>query len=511
MCPTPNCSYVHDISQLRSRLPQAFWNTKYTESRKDVLYKREQMYKDATMVEVVRYKNSFASHNYHATNKLLKTASAEYNKHLDNAQTRTPITWPEYLAECSKIRHKIEDLKKVLEQHRLDWVHTRDQLRAMGQAYAGGPHAESQLMPIYRVPCHVDGCLGLCIGNETCSVCSSQTCSKCHKKLDSDHECKQDDVETVKEITKNSKPCPTCNEAISKIEGCDQMLCTSCGTAFSWNTGKIDTGRIHNPHYYELQRRIGGARRELGDVICGGLPDWWELKGKIYLPWRIVMEKHHKLVAHIRGVVFLLFVNLDHDFNTNLKSRVRYYVKEINKSEFEKQIFKQEKKRTMKIELRDLLQTFVTVSEDVFQKIHQKQEWSFGVAHQHNPPLLKALAEHVEESELKGIFEYMIEQYKVIIRKYGSKLSLNECLKYKIDNRDGSWGDKPKVENLYANLDADLESGEKVLKLLHKKDLEMMGYVPLFEAAAAFRGARPGEVFKLGTEGLGYYRDATVQ
>ena len=34
-----------------------------------------------------------------------------------------------------------------------------------------------------------------------------------------------------------------------------------------------------------------------------------------------------------------------------------------------------------------------------------------------------------------------------------------------------------------------------------------MGYVPLFEAAAAFEGARPGSAFKLGTEGLGYYRD----
>ena len=33
------------------------------------------------------------------------------------------------------------------------------------------------------------------------------------------------------------------------------------------------------------------------------------------------------------------------------------------------------------------------------------------------------------------------------------------------------------------------------------------GSNPLFEAAASFEGGRPGAVFKLGAEGLGYYRD----
>jgi hypothetical protein len=56
---------------------------------------------------------------------------------------------------------------------------------------------------------------------------------------------------TIKMIQKESKPCPNCNEFISKISGCDQMFCVHCGTAFSWKTGQVERGTIHNPHAHQ--------------------------------------------------------------------------------------------------------------------------------------------------------------------------------------------------------------------------------------------------------------------
>ena len=156
--------------------------------------------------------------------------------------------------------------------------------------------------------------------------------------------------------------------------------------------------------------------------------------------------------------MFPLFLNLDHNFNTNLKSRVRYYVQEINKSQFEKELFTNEKKRTMNLELRDLLQTFVTVSEDIFRKINQKNKCTS----REGSTQLNILAEEIEENELKSIFEYMIEQYKIIISKYKSKLSLNECLKYKQGNIGRGKKPKKHIENLYDNLQDKLESGNSV-------------------------------------------------
>ena len=94
--------------------------------------------------------------------------------------------------------------------------------------------------------------------NMKCGNCQEQYCRACYEKKGEGHECDKGTVETVKLLSGDTKPCPKCTCPITKIDGCDQMWCPECKTAFSWNTGRIETGVIHNPHYYQWMRTHGG-------------------------------------------------------------------------------------------------------------------------------------------------------------------------------------------------------------------------------------------------------------
>jgi hypothetical protein len=119
-------------------------------------------------------------------------------------------------------------------------------------------------------PCPKEGCRGFVLRRSgKCGVCGCDICKDCMEvKLNDEHVCVKENVESAKLISKDSKPCPKCAAFIFKIDGCDQMWCSLCKTAFSWKTGQIEKGRIHNPHYYDWLRTTGEIRREPDDNDC---------------------------------------------------------------------------------------------------------------------------------------------------------------------------------------------------------------------------------------------------
>lgn len=103
--------------------------------------------------------------------------------------------------------------------------------------------------------CANQECRGFLMNGWKCNLCNAETCDKCYEVVDSaDHVCEKDRVETIAMINKDTKPCPSCGEGISKVDGCDQMWCIKCHTAFSWNTGKIENQYIHNPEFFRYNR-----------------------------------------------------------------------------------------------------------------------------------------------------------------------------------------------------------------------------------------------------------------
>jgi hypothetical protein len=119
--------------------------------------------------------------------------------------------------------------------------------------------------------CQVEGCKGYLSTKYKCGLCEKYTCSGCLLVKEEGHECKEDDLSTVKMIREETKACPKCTTRISKIDGCDQMWCVECKTAFSWKTGHIVNGAIHNPHYYDFLRQTQGFVPR-ADNPCGEVP-----------------------------------------------------------------------------------------------------------------------------------------------------------------------------------------------------------------------------------------------
>lgn len=209
------------------------------------------------------------------------------------------------LVEAQKALAKAMDHKNLMQ----------DRLWEIGRSInhmknAGGPAAERRE---FFMACPSNDCRGKLSHVYKCGMCEHWFCPDCHgdKGMEKDgvHECKQEDRDTVKMLKDNTRPCPKCHMGIYKTMGCDQMWCVQCQTCFSWKTGNILNGVVHNPHFYEFQRRQangGAAPRVPGDIPCGGLPNMFEMRRKIReegeTPDGLVLFETHRVVGHLTDI-----------------------------------------------------------------------------------------------------------------------------------------------------------------------------------------------------------------
>lgn len=157
----------------------------------------------------------------------------------------------------------------------------------------------------FFMACPQNDCRGKLSTAYKCGMCEHFFCPECHKDKgvdrNSPHECAKEDVDTVRMLQENTRPCPKCHMGIFKTEGCDQMWCVQCHTCFSWRTGRVLNGVVHNPHFFEYQRRLhnGHVPRTPGDVPCGGAPTFQELtRRRRRLP--TISEDDHWMIELLR-------------------------------------------------------------------------------------------------------------------------------------------------------------------------------------------------------------------
>lgn len=189
----------------------------------------------------------------------------------------------------------------------------------------------------YVHKCPSNNCHGFLSTQLKCELCNIWVCSECREikgtNRDDAHTCNPEILETIKLLNNDSKPCPTCSSIIYKIEGCNQMFCTECHVAFDWTTLRIQTGLIHNPHYFEWQRRVNNnefIERNPNDILCGR-----ELENRLFnVIQRKFVDKYnleHPLPCPIEYNEKFLNIIREHTNNTQLINKINL---EINKIRF---------------------------------------------------------------------------------------------------------------------------------------------------------------------------------
>lgn len=286
----------------------------------------------------------------------------------------------------SKIDEEIECLKeeiRFLEKRRYQYIRQAELLR--------NNKSSTKEKQKFIMPCPNESCRGFLSSHYKCQICNIHTCPKCVEIIGTNkndaHVCDEEKVKSADFIRKSTKPCPCCGARISKVSGCDQMWCTECKTAFSWNTGNIEKGIVHNPHFYEYQKNInnGIVPRNPGDIVCGGLCDTWSLRSLIRnkitgngqslknkkefnLLYTELLSCHRECI-HISIVVIGPLRERLRPADRNEQLRIDYILQKIDKNTLQSKLYKNDVTRKMDTEELHIYELWNETMIDLFAQI----------------------------------------------------------------------------------------------------------------------------------------------
>ena len=285
-CIMPDCKKGWSDEFLSESFTKVWIDTTYKAHRSKVLLDQEKARLPDTQEDAARYINGWAimepvyarvrTLQEQRNNLPLNTQLGEMIKDKTDKEIRNIVKTKEYKDLYKQVNEEGEDITKEIRKtwddvgREPDWYVTTYGLPWRGDMNNGVKKAVEKKWTFVG-KCPKAECMGFVDLEYTCGLCKVEVCKECMEPkaaTHAAHACNPDTVLNVKAMRKEAKPCPKCAAMISKIDGCDQMWCTQCHTAFSWRTGEEET-LVHNPHFYEWMRRTG-QQMAPGAVRVGG-------------------------------------------------------------------------------------------------------------------------------------------------------------------------------------------------------------------------------------------------
>ena len=352
-----------------------------------------------------------------------------------------------------ELSNQIADLRRAIRQ--LEIERNRNEVRVYNLNRHGNPEGKEQEKRKFIMACPDDDCRGYLSTGYKCEMCKLFTCSHCLKIIGPDknnhnHVCNEDDVKTADFIKSTTKPCPGCGERIFKIEGCDQMWCTQCHVAFSWKTGIVDNGVVHNPHFYAHQRAGGGApMRNPGEIACGGMPNWWNIRNVMRNRYYVLHSPHknefrkfienigdlHRTFAHIQHYELQRARQKIRDNANHEPDRIRYLLKQITKEELANNVIRKDKLRRKYTELVHIYELIHVVSVDLFRWIENYIANEAPKSQENDVELIIMTNINEKINELEALRVYANEQLGTISVSYNQKVPQFRPITWTMDSK----------------------------------------------------------------------------
>ena len=287
----------------------------------------------------------------------------------------------------------------------------------------GSTSSASKEVNVFLKQCPCNDCTGYLSTQWKCGMCNVRVCKDCLEIKEEGHVCNQDNVATARIIKESTKPCPSCGTAIGKIYGCNHMWCTHCKTGFDWRTRKIITGNNTNPHYYEWLRQNGNDSRDLGDVVCGGIPylhtlntllctsykNFPEISGRLYM--------FHRLVEHVHAIELRETAEIN-----NIDLRVKLLRKQISNEKFKQLILTRVKTQRNKNNKQMIFLTLRDAGSDILQRFIANTEKT------HGSILTTSM-------EIQNLIKYINTAFENMSTKYSCSSHCISIRKNRWDNR----------------------------------------------------------------------------
>uniref|UniRef100_A0A6C0HRU8 RING-type domain-containing protein n=1 Tax=viral metagenome TaxID=1070528 RepID=A0A6C0HRU8_9ZZZZ len=334
----------------------------------------------------------------------------------DKERSLLPATQP-YVEKHNRLRQlqkeviKIDEERKRLAERKLM---IRDEIMQLRDT-------EPENRVVFTRACPAN-CRGFLNTQLKCGLCNIWACAECHEvkgeTRDAEHVCNPETVATVKLLAADTKGCPTCHTKIHKIDGCDQMWCTMCHTAFSWRSGKIET-KIHNPHYYEYMRNQSATgeiprENECPQVLTHMTARQIRQKAVTGIPYENVNADMRSIETVIQKIIHLEEVELTGVFKqidevaANRELRVDYMRGITDETRFKTLLQRNEKNIQKRREIRNIFQMVVTAATDVILRLNNSL-----LQRVH----LKVVFENFLK-EIQGIRKYANEELTEVTKTY---------------------------------------------------------------------------------------------